>query len=242
MRRSRSSYYYETKLDDTELISKLKELVKSHPNRGFDNYYERIKRQGFKWSHNRVLRVYREQGLVRRAKKRKRLPEELRRPLQSVTKLNETWSMDFMSDVLMDERQLRVLNVIDDYNRECILAKGSYRYPSVRVIKELEIAIEKYEKPKYIRTNNENEFIYKEYKKWCKQNNITRIYSEPGKPMQNGYIERFNRTFREDILDAYQLRSIKYFNEIADEWRSDYNDYHPHKSLGRKNPREYAKR
>ena len=240
--RSRSSFYYNSKLDDSELISKLNELVKSHPNRGFDNYYGRIKRQGFKWSRNRLLRVYREQGLVRRTKKRKRLPQELRRPLNSTSELNEVWSMDFMSDVLMDERKIRVLNVIDDYNRECIVATGSLSYPSTKVIKALNAAIELYGKPKYIRTDNGPEFISKDYKRWCKKMDITRIYSEPGKPMQNGIIERFNKTFREDILDAYYLRSVKHFNEIADGWKQDYNQYHPHKSLGKKSPQEFAKR
>ena len=189
---SRSSYYYKSKLDDSEVIVALTSLLESHPNRGFDNYFERMKREGYTWSRNKVLRVYREQGLVRRAKQRRRFPDSLRKPLSQASELNEVWSMDFMTDCLSDGRMLRVLNVIDDYNRECLISKGSISFPSERVIRELEIAIEEKGIPKFIRTDNGPEFIAKEYKEWCNDKGIIPIYSEPGKPMQNGYVERHN--------------------------------------------------
>ena len=162
-----------------------------------------------------MLRVYREQGLVRRPKRRRRIPEELRKPLYQPPKVNEVWSMDFMSDSLTDGRAFRVLNVIDDYNRECLLSEGSLSFPSERVIRQLEELLVYYGKPKYIRTDNGPEFTSIVYRKWCKDNGIIRVYSEPGKPMQNGYIERFNRTFREDVLDAYLLSSLKQFQIIS---------------------------
>ena len=239
---SRSSCYYKSKMDDSEVIIALEHLLKSHPNRGFDNYYERMKREGYTWSRNKVLRVYREQGLVRRAKKRRRFPDSLRKPLSQAKTLNEVWSMDFMTDCLSDGRMLRVLNAMDDYNRESLISKGSISFPSARVIRELEIAIEEKGKPKYIRTDNGPEFISKEYKEWCKRNDITPIYSEPGKPMQNGYIERLNRTFREDVLDAYLFTTIQQFNVIAEQWMDDFNQYHPHKALNNKSPIEFADR
>ena len=239
---SRSSYYYKSKLDDREVISALEGLLKSHPNRGFDNYFDRLKREGYPWSRNKVLRVYREQGLVRRPKKRRRLPEGLRKPLSQAIRLNEVWSMDFMTDCLSDGRLLRVLNVIDDYNRESLIGKGSISFPSARVIRELEIAIEEKGKPKYIRTDNGPEFISKEYKKWCHENDIIPIYSEPGRPMQNGYVERHNRTFREDILDAYLFTTVQQFNIIAEKWMDDFNKYHPHKALNKMSPIEFADR
>lgn len=150
--------------------------------------------------------------------------------------------MDFMSDNLADGRSFRVLNVIDDHNRESLNNKGSISFPSRRVLRELEELIEYYGKPKFIRTDNGPEFRSNEYKKWFERHGIERVYSEPGKPMQNGYIERFNRTFREDVLDAYLFSSISQFQIIADKWCEDYNDNHPHGSLGRKSPREYGKR
>ena len=240
LKMSKSSWYYKSKKDDRDIIKQLELLVEKYPNRGFDNYYNRLRREGYKWSRNKVLRVYREQGLVRRPKRRRRYPEELREPLSKASCHNEVWSMDFMSDCLDDQRTFRILNVIDDYNRESLINEGSIAFPSTRVIRSLERAIEEVGKPSYIRTDNGPEFISKEYKGWCKKNGIIPIYSEPGKPMQNGYIERFNRTFREDILDAYIFSSISQFNIIAEKWMTDYNDFHPHKSLGRKSPREFA--
>ncbi len=239
---SRSTWYYESKIDDTQIIEKFTALVETHSNRGFENYYNRIRREGYKWAWSRMLRVYREMGLVRRPKVRKRIPEELRKPLYQPDHLNEVWSMDFMSDNLDDGRPFRVLNVIDDCNRECLLSEGSISYPSQRVIRRLEELIEYYGTPKCIRTDNGPEFRSHEYKDWCKKNDIERVYSEPGKPMQNGYVERFNRTFREDVLDAYLFSSTNQFNVIAQKWADDYNDSHPHKSLGKMSPRDFRKR
>jgi len=239
---SRSSWYYKSKLDDTEVIEKFKELIELKPNRGFDYYYRRSRREGCKWSRDKMLRVYREQGLVRRPKKRRKLPEELRKPLHQPSSVNEVWSMDFMSDSLSDGRPFRVLNVIDDHNRECLISQASISFPSDRVIRHLEELIEYYGKPSYIRTDNGPEFHSHYYKRWCKENKIKRVYSEPGKPMQNGYVERFNRTFREDVLDAYLFSSIKQFQIVADKIMDDYNDNHPHESLGGQSPREFGQR
>jgi len=239
---SRSSCYYQSKLDDSEIIEKFKLLIEKKPNRGFDYYYRRSRREGCRWSRDRMLRVYRSQGWVRRQKKRRKLPKELRKPLYQPSGVNVVWSMDFMSDSLSDGRTFRVLNVIDDYNRECLLGLGSISFPARRVIAHLEELIEYYGKPKYIRTDNGPEFISKDYKEWCKDHQITRVYSEPGKPMQNGYVERFNRTFREDILDAYLFSSVNQFQVIADMTIEDYNDNHPHESLGGKSPKEYGNR
>ena len=239
---SRSSCYYQSKLDDSEVVEKFKELIKLKPNRGFDYYYRRSRREGCNWSRSRMLRVYRAEGLVRRPKKRKKLPEELRKPLYQPESVNEVWSMDFMSDSLEDGRTFRVLNVIDDHNRECLLSQGSISFPSQRVIRHLEELIEYYGKPKYIRTDNGPEFTSNEYKAWSRKHEIIRVYSEPGKPMQNGYVERFNRTFREDVLDIYLFNSISHFQVLADKIMEDYNDNHPHGSLGGKSPREFGKR
>lgn len=239
---SRSSFYYQSKLDDSAIIEKLNELVEKKPNRGFDYYYKRSRREGCKWSRGRMLRVYRMQGLVRRPKKRRKLPEQQRKPLYQPKTVNEVWSMDFMSDSLTDSRAFRVLNVIDDHNRECLLSQGSISFPSSQVIRYLEEVIEYYGKPKYIRTDNGPEFISNQYKTWCFEQNITPIYSEPGKPMQNGYVERFNRTFREDVLDAYLFHNLRQFQVIADKTITDYNDNHPHDSLEGKSPKEFGKR
>jgi putative transposase len=239
---SRSNFYYKNKNDDSKIIEKLEEMVEKHPNRGFENYYYRLRREGFKCSWSRLLRVYRQMGLVRRQKRRRKLPDSLRKPLEQPGQLNEIWSMDFMSDCLEDGRTFRVLNIVDDHNRELLCNEGSISFPSSRVIRQLEELKAEIGLPKYIRTDNGPEFISREYKEWCKKNEIEPVYIEPGKPNQNGYVERFNRTYREDILDAYLFSSIPQYNIIAEKWKDDYNQYHPHDSLGKNSPREFAPR
>ena len=229
-------------MDDTALILALSNLAEKLPNRGFDTYYNRLRNEGFKWSRSRLLRVYRAMGLVRRPKKRKKLPESERKPLYQALKPNEIWSMDFMSDSLTDGRGLRVLNIIDDYNRECLVSHGRISYPSVRVIDRLEEIKRDKGLPKYIRTDNGPEFRSTEYLEWCKSNDVSPVYSSPGKPMENGYIERFNRTFREDILDANYFKSPEHFNLKAELWMEDYNQNHPHKSLGYISPKKFSNR
>lgn len=239
---SRSSWYYKSKVDDSEIVSKLEQMVENYPNRGFENYYHRIRREGKKWAWCRILRVYREMGLVRRVKKRFNLPDAQRKPLQQPDRHNETWSMDFMSDSLVDGRKFRILNILDDYNRECLVSEGSISFPAKRVIDQLERLKEEIGLPSYIRTDNGPEFTSNDYKEWCKKNEVTPVYAEPGKPTQNGYIERLNRTIREDVLDAYMFNSINQFNIISEKWKNDYNEYHPHQSLGHMSPKEYAPR
>ena len=241
-RATRAIWYYKSTLDDSEVIEKLQEYVEKKPNRGFDNYFKRIKREGYTWSRNRVLRVYREMGLVRRPKKRRKLPDGLRKPLDTASALNEVWSMDFMSDSFEDGRTLRVLNIIDDHNRESLAIEGSLSMPSARVIRVLEQLQEEIGLPKYIRTDNGPEFISKEYKNWCKTKNVIPVYASPGTPTENAYVERFNRLFREDILDAYLFRNITQFEIIAENWREDYNNFHPHSSLNDNSPIEFSNR
>lgn len=239
---SRSSMYYQSRKDDSTIIEKLKELASKYPNRGFDNYFARIRREGHKWSRGRVLRVYRALGLVKRPKKRRRLPEELRQPLEKAMKINHTWSLDFMSDSLTDGRTIRILNVMDDYNREALLCEGSISFPAQRVVRCLQQIVETNGCPQRIRTDNGPEFLSKCYKDWCAENGIQRIYSPPGKPMENGYIERFNRTFREDVLDAYLFQNLNQLNNLASCWQHDYNSTHPHTALKGKSPEEFFQR
>jgi putative transposase len=131
--------------------------------------------------------------------------------------------MDFMCDVLLNKRRFRTLNIIDDFNREAIAVEAAYTMPAMRVTQILERTIHEQGKPSCIRVDNGPEFISKEFKDWCESRGIKVQYTQPGKPMQNGYIERFNRTFRENILDAYLFEDINQVQVLADEWMEDYN-------------------
>ncbi len=234
----RSQWYYQSKKDDSEVIAKLNEYAEKIPTYGFDEYYWRLRKEGYKWNRKRVLRVYREMKLGLRRKRKRPFPKRDIHPLEEQTRPNEVWSMDFMSDSLIDKRRIRVFNVIDDYNREALMCEVGISFPANRVIRLLERLIEERGKPKYIRTDNGSEFIATLYKQWCEYQGIEMVFIQPGKPTQNAYVERFNQEFRKGVLDAYLFESIRDAQQRAEEWRYDYNHYHPHKSLGRKTPIE----
>ena len=238
----RSMWYYSSKKDDGELEVKLHELADQLPHRGIDEYYGRLRSQGYPWGRKRVLRVYRKLGLQLRRKRKRRLPSGLKAPLTLPIATNVVWSMDFMHDVLENGRKFRVLNVIDDYNREALAVESEYSFPSLKVIHVMERLIEFNGKPDVIRTDNGSEFIANSFKKWCLEKQIEIKYIQPGKPMQNAYVERFNRYFREDVLDAYIFEKLEDVRNIAENWRQDYNHYHPHKSLMGMSPVQFKRK
>ena len=235
-------WYYQTKKNDSEVINKLQELAEAKPTRGFDEYYKRIRREGLQWNRKRVLRVYRNMKLSLRRKHKKRIVSRVQLPLETPKDLNMCWSMDFMSDALIDGRKLRTFNIIDDCNREALAIDVGLNYPAKRVIETLERLEEEIGLPQAIRCDNGPEFISKALQQWCKNKRIELRYTQPGKPMQNGYIERFNRYYREDVLDAYWFNDLYQLRRLTNEWMEDYNNNHPHKSLGNQPPREFKSR
>jgi len=235
----KSMYYYTRKKNDTETISKLGELAENYPTEGQDLYYSRIRKEGLKWNYKRVRRVYLLLGMNRRRRTRKRVPTRTPEPLAVPQAPLTTWSLDFMSDVLTNKRKFRTLNVIDDYNRKAIAVEVAHSMPATTVTRLLERIIKEHGKPSRFRTDNGPEFISKEFREWCAAREIDIHFIQPGRPMQNGYIERFNRTFRENILDAYLFEDIMQVQILAEEWIKDYNCNRPHQSLGGKTPMEY---
>ena len=211
-------FYYRSLKDDEPLITKLLELSEKYPTRGFDNYYGKIRNEGLMWNRKRVLRVYRSLNLKMRRKKKRRLPSRDKKELETPSNLNETWSIDFMSDALTTGRRFRVLNIIDDHNREALITEAYYSIPATRLINSLKQLIRERGKPKTIRTDNGPEFISKAFVRFCNERQIELHYIQPGKPAQNAYIERFNRTFREDVLDSYLFETIEQVNIKAYHW------------------------
>ena len=174
-----------------------------------------------------------------RRKHKKRLPARVKEPLQAPEQPNHTWSMDFMMDALGDGRKVRVFNVIDDFNREALAIEAGLSFPSRRVVRVLEWLKHERGLPSRIRVDNGPEFIPEKFKSRCKNYQIEVIYIQPGKPVQNAYIERFNRFFREDVLDGYWFEDLNQLKILAEEFRLRYNRLHPHKSLGRLSPDQY---
>jgi putative transposase len=166
-----------------------------------------------------------------RHKKKRRLPSRTKITLEVPTALNDTWSIDFMSDALTTGRKYRMLNVIDDHNREALINEAYYSIPVDKLVRSLKQLIQERGKPKMIRTDNGPVFISKTFVRFCNKNEIKLHYIQPGKPAQNAYVERFNRTFREDVLDAYLFETIEQINLKAYEWQIDYNANHPLKAL-----------
>lgn len=238
---SRSMYYYTHKKDDQIVIDKLMNLSSRYPTRGFDTYFGKIRMEGFLWNRKRVLRVYRNINLKLRVKRKRRLPARIKERLFVPGAVNDTWSIDFMSDSLANGRRFRVINIIDDFNREALLNEAYYSIPATRLVQKIKEVLLHRAKPKRIRTDNGPEFISKVFKDFCEEQEIEIQYIQPGKPAQNAYIERFNRTFREDVLDAYLFESINHVNALAYEWQIDYNSNHPHKALNGLSPWLYAK-
>jgi putative transposase len=235
----KSMFYYTSVKDDGIVIDKLKELAEKKPREGQDKYYLRIREAGLKWNYKRVRRIYLMLGLNHRRKLKKRIPSRIKQALSQPMNKNQIWSMDFMSDALQSQRKFRVLNIIDDYNREALWIEVAYSMPSAFVIAVLERTICENGKPSKIRVDNGPEFCSKEFTEWCESKEITVQYIQPGKPMQNGYIERFNRTYRQDILDSYLFTDLDHVTELTQEWLEDYNNHRPHESLGGVSPIKY---
>jgi putative transposase len=233
-------YYYESVRDDRAVEEKLLEYAKGKlANRGCPEYYKRIRREGIKWNHKRVERIYRKLGMNHKKKHKRRIPNPLKTPLIQPEGMNLTWSMDFMEDRMENGRKIRVLNIIDDFNREVISMEVNYSFPSNQVVEAVKQAIEWRGKPRKIRTDNGTEFIANAFEQYCLNNKIDHVRIRKGKPAQNSYVERFNRSYREAVLDAFIFESLNQVRQETESWMEDYNHHHPHESLGDKTPIEY---
>lgn len=147
--------------------------------------------------------------------------------------------MDFMSDSLTGNKRFRTFNVIDDGSREVLGIEIDTSLSSYRIVRVLERIIESCGKPTAVRTDNGPEFTSGYFEQWCNQRDISIQYIQPGKPMQNGYIERFNRLYREAVLDAYIFEDLHQVKELTSAWMDEYNQRRPHESLNNMTPHEW---
>lgn len=238
---ARTTYQYKAKQkDDTELQEALTALTQRHVAIGYWQCCYRLWDKGCWWNHKRIYRVYTSMKLNIRRRSKKRLPERIKQPLMVPSAPNQVWSIDFMSDSLTDSRKFRLLNVMDDFNRESLAVEADTSLPSLRVIRVLDRLVMQRGKPANIRCDNGPEFISHKLEDWCNSNHITLQFIQPGKPTQNAYIERKNGSMRRELLNGYLFSSLAEVRWLAEEWRQDYNHQRPHKSLGYKSPVQYT--
>jgi len=233
---SRSVYYYQSHRDDHDVIEKLQTMADKRPTDGFWKMYFRIRREGLIWNHKRIHRVYKLLKLNMKRKGKRRLPARIMQALEAGNEINLSWSMDFMSDALQSGRKLRTFNLIDDFNREALAIEIDTSLPAERVIRVLEQVIDWRGIPKRIRVDNGPEFISFKLATWCEERGIQLQFIQPGKPTQNAYIERFNGSYRKDVLDAYLFQDIRQVRMLTEEFMEDYNNERPHDALGGRSP------
>ncbi len=228
-----SVYYYRPKANEDQLIRKqLGMLAELHTRWGFWMMHHRLRSMNYTWNHKRVYRVYTEMGLNLRRKSKKRLAMRVQEPLLQPLQPNLTWSMDFMHDTLANGIKFRSFNVLDDYNREALNITIDTSINSQRVIRELDKLVAWRGKPEKIRVDNGPEFIAHAMKEWSGKLGIELKFIQKGKPYQNGYVERFNKTYREEVLDAFSFGRLKEAEVLSQAWLWIYNNERPHKALG----------
>lgn len=236
---SRSSYAYQPRPGrDDEVIDALNHCCERFPGYGFWKTHQLLKKQGHPWNHKRVYRIYCQLGLNFRRVIKKRLPARVKEPLEIPKAPNQSWSVDFVSDRLYSGRRFRTFNVLDDFNREALAIEVDTSMPTQRVIRVFEQLREIRGLPQTIRMDNGPEFISGSLKEWTQSQGVTLKFIQPGKPTQNALIERFNRTFRNEVLKRHLFESLQQVREITQEWIDEYNHIRPHDALDALTPNE----
>jgi putative transposase len=242
---SRAAYYKRPEpaaQRDGPVIEAINAIVEVNPRWGFWKCFDRLHLEGRRWNHKRVWRVYRQMGLNIPKRTKRRVPQRDPVPLQAGTLVNQGWALDFMHDALYDGRRFRTLNVIDEANREALAIEIGTSIPSARLIRTLERLIDLHGAPGSIRLDNGPEMTSHDFVQWAQAQGIKLNYIEPGEPNQNAYIERFNRTYRHEVLDAYVFHTIEQVEHITEDWLIVYNEQRPHDALGGLPPKQFLPR
>ena len=213
-------------------------LAETKPGLGFWKLYRRLRRMGHDWNHKRVYRVYCLLKLNLRRRTKKRVPPRDPMPLVVPARPNQVWSADFMSDALLNGRRFRTFNVADDFNRQALHIEIDTSITSLRLVRIFERLQVEHGLPQVLRTDNGPEFLGEAFTSWAKGAGMAIQYIQPGKPNQNAYIERFNRTYREELLDQHLFRSLDDVREATYWWMIEYNEERPHDALGDLTPIE----
>lgn len=225
--------------DDSGVIEFVQNHMALNPRHGFGLLHASARHQGKPWGKTVLWRVYCELRLNLPRWGKKRLPACIKQPLEAANMPNRGWSCDFMSDALWSGRRFRTFNVIDEFNREGLRIEIDSSLPAARVIRALNELVEVSGAPLSIRLDNGPEFIANTLAEWAQSKGIALNHIQPGKPTQNAYMERFNKTYRTEVLDCYVFESLQEVRDMTADWLHRYNHHRPHESLGSIPPLEY---
>ena len=224
------------------LRERLRQLAAECPRAGYRMMLDRVRWDGTLVNHKRVYRLYRQEGLQLPRRRRKYLRSVRRQPLTAAVRLNARWSMDFMSDAFADGRRFRVLNVIDVFSRECLAIEVGTSLPGLVVTRVLDRVAATRGYPEVIVVDNGPEFRGRDMDAWACRRGVRLHFIDPGKPMQNAFVESFNDKFRYACLSAEWFTGLDDARVRIERWRHDYNERRPHRSIGRMPPAVYARR
>lgn len=227
---------------DAELIAAFARLIEVKPSRGYWKCCQILGKTHPQWNDKRIYRVYCAMNLNLRRAASRRLPKRERVPLYVPQHPDTVWSADFMLDALACGRSFRTFNLADDFNREAIHIEVDTSITSRRLVRIFEQIRQERPLPQVLRTDNGPEFLGEAFTQWAKANSMAIQYIQPGKPNQNAYIERFNRTYREEVLDQHLFARLEDVREATWHFLIDYNEHRPHDSLGGMTPIEYRHR
>jgi putative transposase len=237
----RKSYRYAHKRpDDVVIRQRLRELASERRRFGYRRLGLLLAREGIEMNHKKLYRLYREERLAVRKRGGRKRALGTRAPMTLPQEANQRWSLDFVSDALVDGRRFRILCVIDDFSRECLATVVDNSLSGIRVARELDRIAERRGYPCLVVSDNGTELTSNAMLKWQQENGVEWHYIQPGKPMQNGFVESFNGRLRDECLNEHLFASLKEARRIIDAWRIDYNHIRPHTSLNGLTPIEFA--
>ncbi|ALV07316.1 transposase [Roseateles depolymerans] len=241
---SRDSYRNPPVVDEAtqQLSAKIVEIAQMRRRFGYRRIHDLLRPQFPGVNHKRVYRLYSQAQLAVRKRKRVRRAASERVPLTVAVRVNEVWSMDFVSDSLANGRRIKCLTVADDFTHECVDIAVDYGISGQYVTRLLDRAAIFRGYPAAVRTDNGPEFTCRAFMAWAQAHGVRHILIQPGRPMQNGYIESFNGKFRDECLNEHWFQTLPQARSEIASWRQDYNEVRPHSSLGRIPPAEFAQR
>jgi putative transposase len=223
------------------LRERLKTLAAERRRFGYRRLAILLQREGLRVNLKRVYRVYREEGLAVRRRKGRKRAIGMRLPLPRPERVNQVWSLDFMSDALANGRRFRVLGVVDQFSRECLALAADTSLPGLRVVRELETLIRQRGKPVTIISDNGTELTSRVVLQWASHHGIHWHYTTPGKPTENGYTESLNGKIRDECLNEHWFIGLPEARAIINTWKEDYDQVRPHSSLNYQTPAEFVR-